>query len=199
MHTYNLDGFCYSEFRRPFSETELGKFVALLPPLQGAWIAGGAVRRMVMDEPTGDDIDVFFKHESAYYQFQCELGRNAQFMEETKRRRVYQIRGEHRTVKIDLVHARYFPSPDDILWDFDLTCCQFAIDNDQMYVGSLSMLHAAMRICKPANTAKLRMWPQHLVRYLRQGFKGSPEAIDILVKEMEADPKCLTRPPEYSG
>lgn len=201
MHTYALDGFCYSELQRPFAETELGKFVALLPPLQGAWIAGGAVRRMVLDEPLGDDIDVFFKSEKAFWKFQYLLGcaDHAHFIEKTERRAIFQLRDQSHTVKADLVNARYFDGPQAIFDDFDLTCCQFAIDGENLYVGEYAMLHAANRICVPANASKLATWPQHLVRCLKAGFKASPEALNILVKELERDPLALNRAPDYSG
>ena len=203
MHTYHLDGFCYSEFRRPFAETELGRVVKELPLLTNAWIAGGAVRRMVMDEPLGADIDVFFKGEEDFSVFSCVMAntmRASAKAERTERREIWGFRCPHREdIKIDLVNARYFGGVEDIFSDFDLTCCQFAIDNVHLYVGEYAMLHAAKKICVPANATKLATWPHHLVRYMKQGFKASPEALDILVREMERDPRCLSRPANYSG
>lgn len=201
VHTYDLEQFCQDEFRRPFAATELGGIVSVLPVLSpGVWIAGGAVRRFVMDEPLGDDIDVFFNNQELFSQLSRGMQTVYGFAEqETSRRHIYNIGASHRPIKIDLVREATFPDIQHLFSDFDLTCCQFGISCGFLYAGPYAMLHAAQRILMVANEQKLRRFPQHAMRYLRQGFRGSPRVIDAITNEILEDSKALLRASDYSG
>src|SRR5581483_10931458 len=96
------------EFGVAFAETELGKIVTKLPLFMhkirgksiygydtGPWVAGGALRRAMMGEPLGEDIDIFFRNEKQFALFKDKLDNSLPVLElkdkSNKRRVVYNI------------------------------------------------------------------------------------------------------------
>lgn len=192
-----------------FHQTDLGHVLRHLPELGrdhtcGPWAAGGAVRRAVMDEPVGKDIDLFFRGESSYELYReklFSLDKCVTVRNDTERVLEVEITGNpsYGPVVLDLVHGTYFPDVDALLEDFDFTCCQFAIDQDTLYVGDLAMLHAGQRVLRANNWGKLEISYPHMVRYMHDGWRPGKNELDALLASIEKSPDILRRGSKYSG
>jgi hypothetical protein len=180
---------------KPFHWSNLGQIVThALPGLNGAVVAGGAVRRSLLDHPAGKDLDVFFENAQAASDFTAAL-KKAKFklIDNTTRRQKYK-KGE---VVVDCVLAQYFETPKDVLADFDFTCCCFATDGEYLWYHPAGLLHGALKKLVVNNEKKLPYALDHAERYMREGFTASNQVLDALLehgKEERAEMK-----PAYSG
>lgn len=193
-----------------FSDTELGhalRFIGL-PALGrahecGPWVAGGSVRRGVLGESLGKDIDVFFSNEESYQSFLVQLMAldNTPFVRNDTGR-VMEVGVEpayHKPIVLDLVYGVYFTDVEALLEDFDFTCCQFAVDQDKLYVGDLAMLHAGQRLLRANNWAKLKISYPHMVRYMHDGWCPGKNELDALLADLQETPDILYKGSGYSG
>lgn len=191
-----------------FHQTDLGHVLRRLPELGrehtcGPWVAGGAVRRAVIGEPVGKDIDVFFRSESSYELYRekiFSLDKGVTVRNDTERVLELEITGKpQRPVVLDLIHGTYFPDAGALLEDFDFTCCQFAVDQNTLYVGDLAMLHAGQRVLRANNWGKLEISYPHMVRYMHEGWRPGKNELDALLASIEKTPDILRRASKYSG
>lgn len=193
-----------------FSGTEVGHVLRRLslPALGsagtcGPWAAGGSIRRAVYDEPLGKDIDLFFSSEESFQSWRAQLialDKRVWVRNDTSRVLECTITSKHhKPFVLDLVHGTFFPSVEALLEDFDFTCCQFAVDQDHLYVGDLAMLHAGLRLLRANNWAKLQISYPHMVRYLHDGWRVGKNELDALLESLQKSPDVLRRQSEYSG
>lgn len=193
-----------------FHATELGRVIKALPRLRGTlhtscWIAGGAVRRAIMGEPLGKDVDIFFQNASQFAEYrQALLGCATEMKEQETDRRVkflldITLLGQYprKTIEIDLVKGTYFPDVEALLKDFDFTCCCVATDGSFLYATPVALFHLGRRILKVNNQSKLRCSLDHMERYLREGFTAERQCLNELLQYGRRDrEEAKTR---YSG
>lgn len=176
LHTYDIGSFWTRQHHMAFTDSALWRTLRHLPELgrRGPWVAGGAVRRAVMGEPLGKDVDVFFRDANQFDAYRDRL-RSTDFRErpdEETSRRVKLSFGAHPDV--DLVRGSYFEDPADLLSNFDFTCCCFATDGLDLWVNEHALLDASRRILRVNNREKMESSLLHMERYLREGFTAEP-------------------------
>lgn len=208
MHEYPLLNHRLWPNGNSFYDTELGSRLRTLPKLgsphdAGPWAAGGAVRRALCHEPLGRDIDFFFRGPSSYELYLDKvraLPHNPLVIKEDKRTVEFLISPNGGTpFVIDLVRGSYFPDVAALLSSFDFTCCQFALDDTNVYVGELAMLHAGQRILRAGDWGKLARSYPHMVRYMQDGWRAGRSELDAMLAAVGADQGVLFEKPDYSG
>lgn len=172
-----------------FSGTQLGTVLRVLPGLNGLtgpWVAGGSVRRAAMNEPLGKDVDVFFRDEAQFEVWAGMLRSNASavemFTEATDRRIAFLLDIGEPRIKVDLVCGTYFKSVEELLGDFDFTCCCFATDGTSLFTGEHTLFHAAKRVLKVNNVSKMHCSLDHMERYMLEGWAADKECLHELLK-----------------
>ena len=136
------------------------------PSSHGPWLAGGSILRALTGEKQASDVDFFFASSQQYEAFCSAI--DPAIVQEVKENIVgkkFIMRDGRswllRTVKRPAVQAiklKWFKSPEEILTDFDLTCCQFAYDGVSIITSELAIYDLKKRqlrinrIRNPAST-----------------------------------------------
>lgn len=207
----SIDRFFQREFGKNFGDTELGKIVRRLPFFMahnrhsaidgGPWIAGGALRRAMMGEPLGGDIDIFFRHKGQLDAFVAGLQRVSVGhvgVDETDSRRIKVFLPDIRIgLKLDLVRGVFFENTYQLLNDFDFTCCCVATDGTTLWMDDYALFDNARKLLRANNLDKLPCSLEHMIRYMRMGFVADDQCLSKLLSygQQERDKARY----EYSG
>lgn len=133
----------------------------------GVWLAGGALRRTVIGQPLDSDLDVFFKNATAFKDLRYYYEQVVGLEPKDKQNNVtFNVNG----YKVQLIHNRYWETPEQVIDDFDFTNCQLITDLDSVWVGDYTMYDIArmrLRIHKIVNPITST---RRLIKYCKQGF-----------------------------
>jgi len=94
--------------------------------LDGMWLAGGAARKMVQgDDPFNSDLDLYFKSHEVYFRYK-ELMKEHGYKKTSSNKGTTKL--SNNIFSLDLIKARWYASPEEVINSFDFTVCQFALD-----------------------------------------------------------------------
>jgi hypothetical protein len=141
--------------------------------VDGPWLAGGALRRILTGDSLDDgDFDYFFKNSGQQQLFHEQLIRKgAKVLRNEDHVTEYEVRMlDAKTMKVQAIKMKYFPTVREMLQDFDYTCCMIAYDGLDIHYGEWTLWDNARKrlvvnkIQYPV--ASLR----RLVKYTSQGY-----------------------------
>jgi len=166
--------------------TELEYLVEVIPSLSetGPWIAGGSLLRTKMGLLMNTDIDIFFKNEKQYLDYEIKIkndvGNKFEYISQEKNNYAHTIYIKYmgKKYKLQLIVFKYYESPCDMLDNFDLDICQIAYDGDRLYVAEntfKSIDNLDMHINHVNNPAYVM---SRCMKYARLGFKMSNSEIN---------------------
>lgn len=123
-------------------------FIKKLPPLdlvEGPWVAGGSVKRLIQNEPFKADIDIFFSSEIQRKQYLEKIEgmlvnkKLKQFKNyiDTKHTTMFFIEDKsiqclNECLEVQLISRRYYDDIEALFSDFDFSICCFATDGDNI-------------------------------------------------------------------
>lgn len=176
---YRLRDFLARSTEVEFDATTLAKVLTGLPRLsaEGPWLAGGALRRTLLQREPESDFDFFFRDADQLASFSAlvEAG-GLKKVRETEHHVHY--RGTVHTsegrdvaaVDVQLIRFAFYSSAAAVIDSFDFTICQFAFDGESLTVGDHALWDlgrkrlAVNRITFPVSSTR------RLLKYARQGF-----------------------------
>lgn len=168
---------------------------------KGPWIAGGAVRRMFLEQsPWTADIDYFVSNVQTRQLLESRLEMmDAQKSQETKDQITYlvpQIWNADRELpplKVQVIKARYRDTLEAHLREFDYTICQTGWDGTRFIVstrGYKDLTDHRLNLVGPLHTIS-GSW-MRILKYASQGFAPTSETVrTLLLKVGETDLKNI--------
>lgn len=186
---------------------DIGIIRAVNPAMVGGpWIAGGAVVKWINgQEATPSDIDVFFHNEHQFLNtcFHMETLGYRQIYD-TPNAKTYRMTGTHTDSgdplvligdeilqlkaslryigpQVQLIKKRYFSSANEVIESFDLTCCQFATDGNQIVRGKDAVKDMRDK------TLHVNKWTpgilKRIAKYYAYGYTPDKETISRLLDQ----------------
>ena len=145
----------------------------------GPWIAGGAVRKVVMNEPIdGSDIDIFFSNKETL-QWAMELFKKIPNMTfDNVNNFIYHKDGIY--YKFQLVSHFFYPTVEELLKGFDFTTTMFATDGKVIFHTKEALLDSCNKELV-FNKEHEKGRPLRLQKYAKKGFTPSPGMIPKLM------------------
>lgn len=158
MQTFNLNKFIEDRANKESKDYKL--FIDVLsaytPEIKDyGWLAGGAIRRLVVGDKMDSDFDFFFKNKEKFDEFYIGIkgDKNIEMVKEAKNENnlqlVVNILGPdgliHENIIYQLINISYYERVEDLLESFDFTLCQFATDGDSLYCGDTALFDSARR------------------------------------------------------
>lgn len=194
MDVYRLEDFLARSTEQQWSETVLFKVLGWLPPLsrQGPWLAGGALRRTLLNKEPESDFDFFFRDADQLQMFEDRIAASGMAkVRETEHHKHYRGKfGEDPTVRdVQLIRFAYYASAAAVVDSFDFTICQFAYDGEMLTMGEFSLWDlgrkrlAVHKITFPVSSMR------RMLKYGRQGFTVCNGAMTALLRESAALPE----------
>lgn len=188
-----------------WDETILAKALKRVPKVRpgGPWIAGGAVRRTIMKQDLESDFDFFFIEEAQKNEFVDELVNKfgAALKSQSKTNALYilpsRIVGEEEPkvylpeMKIQVIHFRYFQSPEELIDSFDYTICQFAYNGEEVIMGDFSLWDAAKKVLIPHKLSFATSSLRRMLKYTKQGFTVCAGGLSNFLEQVVRDPASI--------
>lgn len=179
----------------------------LIPRKHGPWLAGGAIVRALTGEKQSSDLDFFFasaEQHAAFVVAMQDSGLVASFSEniagvkfKLKSSGFWPFRSPRPDVQA--VKLKWFATPEAVLEDFDLTCCQFAYDGHEIITSELAiddLKHKQLRVHKIGNPASTL---HRSMRLSRRGFMFAPAAATTFLLGVQATPAAALTEATLSG
>lgn len=178
---------------RPFEETTLAKVLSSMPALSpdGPWLAGGALRRTLMQREPDSDFDFFFKDADQLAAFTAALDRmGLEKVRETEHHVHYRGRVGDSGLPLDIqcIRFAFYPTAQAVIDSFDFTICQFAFDGTNLTAGTYALWDlgrkrlAVNRITFPVSSMR------RVLKYAGQGFKACNGCLATLLRATAENP-----------
>jgi hypothetical protein len=193
MEIFQLDDIVHNHHIR--------NFIKKLPPLDlvnGPWVAGGAVKRMVNNEPFKADVDVFFSSEIQRKEY-LEKIESMLISKKLKKFKDYihtkhtamffiedkSIQCFNECLEVQLISRRYYSTIQDIFADFDFSICCFATDGDNILTTEQSLEDLVNKQFSLSSTNSACNTLFRLRKYMKGNFLPIPGTITKIVTHPE--------------
>jgi hypothetical protein len=163
------------------------------------WIAGGAVRALLLDQPITTVVDFFFNSQEAYEAFVAMFSTNDNHNVATTE--------HHHTFKKEVVEGKwyriqaikigYYDTVEECLDSFDFTICQLGIRQGQLYVGQYTMWDLARKRLALHKLTYGAATVRRLLEYTKQGFTACSGCIASILKVVEENPSVINSEIQY--
>lgn len=199
VHAYSLKELVE---RSGGSIAELEKVLEAIPPIgpEGPWLAGGALRRVVLGQALDSDFDFFFASEAQCSKFCVALlDRKFKIKTTTDHAVTYtgKVEGVKRDVLVQVIKIAWYANAEAVLDSFDFTLCMFAYDGATLTVGEFALYDAVRRRLAVHRITFATASVRRLMKYADQGFTVCEGAIRKLLETVVANPGVVQSEVEY--
>lgn len=135
----------------------------------GPWLAGGLLRRLLMNQDLDSDVDIFCKNAEQYDMLVKNIGLKP--IKENEHNSTYLLPiNKEKSIELQIIKIGPYESPVSLIDSFDFTLCQLAYDGEMLYLGEFTLFDLMRKrivINKiTSHVASLR----RLIKYTHQGF-----------------------------
>lgn len=177
-----------------FSESSLCQVLAALPTVspEGPWLAGGALRRLLIGQPMDSDFDYFFRDLAQLERFQEAMrASGSELKRSTKHHAHYRKSIVDETRDVQAIHFKFYTSAFDVIDSFDYTITQFAFDGTNLITTAEALFDlgrkrlAIHKVTYPVATMR------RLLKYGKQGFTACQGTMAELLRQTANNPAAL--------
>jgi len=165
---------------------------------KGPWVAGGCIRRLLMDQdPFASDVDVFFASET----------QKDEWVETVKRRHpMASVSSRENNVTIDIpelpglglkslklqaIHIAYYSTPQAVIDSFDYTICQLVTDGHRLETGEFTLWDLARKRLVLHKMEHAVATMRRMIKYTKQGFYACSGTMGDLLSRVAANPAII--------
>lgn len=186
--TFNFADFC----ERSNCDTE--PLTRVLSKVQnGAWCAGGAIRRTLIRMPLDSDYDFFFRDADHMAEWEKKLPKTLKMVRETPHHKHWRgtIEGSELPVDIQAIKFRFYASAAELIDSFDYTITQFAYDGETLTTTPMALWDlgrkklAVHKITYPVATMR------RMLKYTSQGFTACAGCMQQILRDTAASPEAM--------
>lgn len=188
--TFNFEEFCE---RSGVESSELNRVLSVIR--NGAWIAGGAIRRTLIRQALDSDFDFFFKSQDDMDAWERKLPDTLTLVKETEHHKHWRGRVGDSDLPIDIqaIRFRFYESAADVIDSFDYTITQFALDGDTLVTTPEALWDLGRRklaihkITYPVATMR------RMLKYTKQGFSACGGCMASILRETASSPEAMAQ------
>lgn len=167
---------------------------AVLSKVQnGAWIAGGAVRRTLIKHTLDSDFDFFFRDEAHLEDWERKLPATMNLIRETEHHKHYRgiIEGSSLPIDVQAIRFRFYATAEEVIDSFDYTITQFCLDGDDLVTTPTALWDLGRRklaihkVTYPVATLR------RLLKYSQQGFTACSGCMAQLMRDTASSPAAM--------
>lgn len=167
------------------------KVVKALPE---AWLAGGAIRRVLNKDKVHNDFDFFFRSETHFKEWE---GKISNFSKEKETEHYSQYRGYVEGIKesivVQAIKFKYYSSEVEALDSFDYTISQFLLSNGKLYTTPEALWDLGRkRLCLHRVTYPIATM-RRMIKYTDQGFTACSGTMKQILQKTMDSPEALLK------
>lgn len=194
-HIYNLDDIAQ---RYDLTEHSLFGLLSHFEESDEYWIAGGAVRAFLLNQPITTDVDFFFKTDEAFDAFVEKFGSDqSRRLASTEHHITFKATLGEITYKVQAIKIGFYDSIEECLDSFDFTICQLAAHKGKLYVGQYTMWDLARKRLALHKLTYGAATVRRLLKYTSQGFTACQGCIVSLLRAVGDDPAVINSDVQY--
>lgn len=194
FHTqkFNFEDFLSRYIDEP-EEMEIFDVVNALKPFQievgQVWVAGGAVRKTLLQKEIDSDSDFFFSNKEALVAFkQYVKEEGGKLSSETQHQETYLIDIQNKPRVIQLIKIGFYENVSKLLDTFDFTITQFAYDGESLYAGSHSLWDLSRNRLALHKLTYGVATMRRLIKYTNQVFIACAGTMQSILEEAVKNP-----------
>jgi hypothetical protein len=187
-HRFDFADFCAR------SDTKTDGLVRVLSRVQnGAWCAGGAIRRTIANMPLDSDFDFFFKSAEALAEWETKLPETLVRLRETQHHVHWRGPVGDSAVPVDIqaIRFRYYDSAEAVIDSFDYTITQFALDGTELVTTPYALWDLGRRRLAIHKVTYPVATMRRMLKYTSQGFTACAGCMATLLRETATRPEAL--------
>lgn len=208
-----LDTFWDRYGRKEYEETDFARALERLPAVTplGPWIAGGSVRRLLLNESQDTDFDFFFRDEAQFEDF-CkamesrgassvnENDFNVTFMLPKKKPEPIgddEFSSGGPELKVQAIRIAFFGSLAETIDSFDFSICQAGFDGQRLVLGDWTLFDLASKRLVPGKISYGTSSLRRMIKYARQGFTICGGGLANMLEQIADNPEIIQSKVEY--
>ncbi|CAL8901955.1 conserved hypothetical protein [Bacillus pumilus] len=203
FHTqkFNFEDFLSRYIDEP-EEMEIFDVVNTLKPFQigvgQVWVAGGAVRKTLLQKEIDSDYDFFFSNNEALVAFKQHVKEEGgKLSSETLHQETYLIDIQNKPRVIQLIKIGFYENVSKLLDTFDFTITQFAYDGESLYAGSHSLWDLSRNRLALHKLTYGVATMRRLIKYTNQGFIACAGTMQSILEEAVKNPDVIKSEIKY--
>lgn len=176
------------------SDCDFAELMKIVAPIRnGAWLAGGAIRRTLIKQPLDSDFDFFFQSQEAMSEWEEALPPTMKLVRETEHHKHWRgtLEGSDLPVDVQAIRFRFYRSAEDVINSFDYTITMFALEGDYLVTTPEALWDLGRRklaihkVTYPVATLR------RMIKYTKQGFTACSGCMATLLRETAQSPEAL--------
>lgn len=202
MQTISLETFWSRYGQTDYKQTQFAQALARLPEISasGPWVAGGAVRRLVMDIAQDSDYDFFFANAVQRNVFEAQMivrGAKKVFQNEFNSTFILPAADKLPELKVQAVFVSYESCPENVIDKFDFSLCKCVFDGTNLFFGTFTLFDLANKRLVPERITFGVSSIRRMLKYVRQGYTICGGGIQNILEQIVADPKIINANIKY--
>lgn len=209
----SLDTFWARYGHKEYEETDFARALERLPKIKpsGPWLAGGSVRRLLVNQPQDTDFDFFFKDQAQFDEFCGSMkSLGASVLNENDFNITFTVPsvaakpiGEDEfspagpELKVQAIRIAFYGTVEETVDSFDFSICQAAFDGNRLILGDWTLFDLANKRLVPGQirygTSSLR----RMIKYTRQGFTVCSGGLADMLEQVVNNPEIIQQNVEY--
>lgn len=189
----------YFSTRNGLDIESLNDHTSNMPDVEGAWLAGGAIRRFIQKKALDTDFDYFFKSKKVMDDWISKLPEGLEKIKETKHHIHFRgvIAENHLPIDVQAINFKYYKSPKEVIDSFDYTITQFILSESNVICSPESLWDLARmklvvhKVTYPVSTMR------RMIKYTRQGFTACTGCLQTFLGEVitlsQTDPDFMEK------
>lgn len=188
-----------SRYNNDVENMELFSVLNGLPfPMDGVWLAGGALRRTLIGDLLTSDFDFFFNGEESLKAFKKSLiSRGAREISKTDHQETLVIEIARKQRTIQLVKIGYYETAEQLIDSFDFTITQFAYDGEVLTCGKFSLWDLSRRRLALHKLTYGVATMRRLIKYTNQNFTACAGVMQSILESVVANPNTIQSNIQY--
>jgi hypothetical protein len=202
MQRINFDIFWKRYGHGEYNKNPFAEALARLPAVsaQGPWVAGGSVRRLIMDIPQDSDFDFFFASSDQLAAFKNELeAKGAKKVSENEFNITYRVPSQDKLpeLKVQLIRVSYQTSLEETIKPFDFSLCQCGFDGTDLVFGQYTLFDLGRRRLVPENITYGVSSLRRMIKYIKQGYTICSGGLGTFLQQIADDPAKINADIKY--
>lgn len=162
------------------------------------WIAGGAARAFMLNQPITTDLDFFFRTQGAFDAFVAKVGADeSKRLAATHHHTTFKVQLGETFHKVQAIKIGLYATVEECLDSFDFTICQLAAHKGELYVGEYTMWDLARKRLALHKLMYGAATVRRLLKYTKQGSTACSGSIASLLEAVGEDPSVINSDIQY--
>lgn len=195
MHKYNLNDFLSRQDYEQ-SDKEIIEFLFKEFGSTKFFIAGGALKSLLMNAKHSSDYDIFCDNASVLEELKTQVEKlGGKLVKSTDLHHTYSFPYQEKQLVLQLI--KIYGPPESIIDSFDFTICQLITNGDSLWVGPYTLWDLAWKrlvihkITYGASTLR------RFIKYTKQGFYACQGAMVQFLTEIASNPQLIQEEIKY--